>query len=622
MRTIRQFAILALLSLALSLTACKGVTKRYLDLPPPQSKKIISEKNVMVPMRDGIKLATDIYRPASDGKFPVILVRIPYDKKTMEMVGQVFAQQGYVCVIQDCRGTFHSEGVIFFPLFKEADDGMDTTEWVAKQPWFSGKMGAWGGSYFGYTQWAMAPDNRYLKAFYPLITTPNMADMMYVGGALQYELAAGWSSAVGHQSGTRRTPTKEYQKLAILNLPLQPPALDLKRLALNIDNPAIFKEMMGVDVPSPLNPKKIPANLVKTLNTKVVEAFNYPKLILAQQAWTFGDDYKRVSAPAMSVGGWYDLFIKTQLADFNKLITVGRGDAKKSKLVIGPWGHGTAKNFLTKGDESVSMKGMVREFARIQWFDYWLKGKQNGVLDGPPIRIYVMGRNEWRNENEWPLARTKYVKYYIHSKGKARSATGDGSLDANAPTDAEPTDLFDYDPKNPVPTTGGSNLLESVGPAHQGKVESRPDVTVYTSAALDDDTEVTGPITATLYAASSAVDTDFTVKLVDVFPNGDAVNIQDGIVRARFRDSLTEPSLIAPGKMYKYTMDLWATSYVFLKGHRIRVDISSSNFPRFEANSNMGGQGGEFASIIAHQTIYHDAEHPTFIILPVIPNKK
>lgn len=621
MKNFKTVITCMVLALALSLSACKGITKRYLDLPPPESKKIISEKNVMVPMRDGIKLATDIYRPAKDGKFPVILIRLPYDKKTMEMVGKVFAQQGYVCITQDCRGTFRSEGIIFFPLFKEADDGMDTTEWVAKQPWFSGKMGAWGGSYFGYTQWAMAPDNKYLKAFYPLITTPNMADMMYVGGALQYELAAGWSSAVGHQAGKRRLPSKDYLNLSIYNLPLQPPAIDLKRFAMNIDNPAIFKEMMGVEVPAQLDPKNIPPDLIQALNAKVIAAFNYPKLVLPNEAWTFGDNYKRVSAAAMSVGGWYDLFTKTQLADFNKLLTEGKGDAKKSKIIIGPWGHGNAKNFITEGDPSVSTKGMVREFANIQWFDYWLKDKQNGILDGPPIRIYVMGRNVWRTENEWPLARTQYTKYYIHSKGKARVADGDGTLDINTPA-AEQADKFDYDPKNPVPTAGGSNLLTQVGPAYQYEVEKRPDVLVYTSAVFKEDIEVTGPITVTLYAASSAIDTDFTAKLVDVFPDGKAVNIQDGIIRVRYRDSLTDPSFIEPGKVYKLTIDLWATSYVFMKGHRIRVDISSSNFPRFEPNSNMGGQGGENASLVAHQTIYHDAEHQSFIILPIIPNKK
>jgi hypothetical protein len=261
---------------------------------------------------------------------------------------------------------------------------------------------------------------------------------------------------------------------------------------------------------------------------------------------------------------------------------------------------------------------MIKDFMVFDWFDRWLRGEDNGVEQEAPILLYVIGKNEWRREQEWPLARTKYTDYYLHSNGQANRRAGDGAISTVAPQE-ESTDKFVYDPLNPVPTHGGNNLLESVGALDQKKIEERPDVLVYTTPALTEAVEATGPITVTLYAASSTRDTDFTAKLCDVYPDGRSLNLADGIIRARYRESLTAPSLIEPGKIYEYRIDLWATSNLFRQGHKIRVQVSSSNFPRFDRNANAGGEGGKNNVLKAEQTIYHDAAHPSHITLPVIP---
>jgi uncharacterized protein len=260
---------------------------------------------------------------------------------------------------------------------------------------------------------------------------------------------------------------------------------------------------------------------------------------------------------------------------------------------------------------------------QLRWFDYWLKGVENGVMEEPPVRIFVMGDNRWRSENEWPLARTQYKRFYLHSGGAANSLAGDGILTPEAPSE-EPVDAFVYDPRNPVPTRGGGlccwQSALPPGPYDQREVESRPDVLVYTTTILDDDVEITGPLEVHLWAATSAPDTDFTAKLVDVGPCGYPRNIQDGIIRARYRNSLTQAEPIQPGEIYEYTIDLGATSNVFKAGHRIRLEISSSNFPRFDRNLNTGHSIGNDTDMRrALQTVLHNAECPSNIVLPIIP---
>jgi len=296
------------------------------------------------------------------------------------------------------------------------------------------------------------------------------------------------------------------------------------------------------------------------------------------------------------------------------------------KLVIGPWYHTLPLgNVVGDADYGFLSHAFVADLdgLHIKWFDYWLKGKHNGILEEPPVRIFVMGENTWRNENEWPLARTQYTKYYFHSHGKANSLRGDGLLSPESPR-SEPADVYVSDPRNPVPTRGGAvtgwPAAMPGGAFDQREIEERTDVLVYTSPVLEQDVEVTGPIHVTLYAASGAVDTDFTAKLVDVGPDGYACNLTDGIIRGRYRESTTQAKLLTPGEVYAYTIDLWATSNVFKAGHRIRVEIASANFPRFDRNPQTGEGAAEASQLApALQCVFHDDVRASHIVLPIIP---
>ena len=346
-------------------------------------------------------------------------------------------------------------------------------------------------------------------------------------------------------------------------------------------------------------------------------------------------DYNKVSVPILSVDGWYDIFLRGALQDDVQVRKVGAPAARSGKrLVVGPWAHSTGNrvaltngraggappNPMDFGDDAVVDFNMVY----LRWFDHWLKGIDNGVGTDAPVQIFVMGENRWRNENEWPLARTKYTNYYIRSGGRANSASGDGVLSPEPPKGSG-TDSFSYNPADPVPSMGGNVCCSDVpaGPWDQRSVERRDDVLVYTTPEMKEPMEITGPIAMKLFAATSARDTDWTAKLVDVHPDGFAQNIQSGIVRARYRDGAgagKSAQPIEPGKVYEYTIDLWATSHVVLPGHRLRLEVSSSDFPRFDRNLNSGADPGtDTQMVIARQTIYHDARHPSHVVLPLIP---
>ncbi len=628
----RRFSVLVFswLILGLGFGGCYRVAGRVLEIGPPEARVTV-EKDVMVKMRDGIHLATDIFKPDVPGRYPVVLCRLPYGKASMGYVGKLFAQRGYIFVIQDCRACFRSEGDVFIPFVYDNEDGMDTVAWIADQPWFNGKLGTWGGSYFGYTQWAVAADNPYLGCFYPQITSAKLNMLIFTGGAFHYRLATGWSSGVGKQnvgadesgegegsSGMVKefldmvVPGKEKKAAELeggyYNLPLEP-EMDVTWddvAGKPIDELAVelgFYEQ-GEDPP----PDAV---------DQMLELLNYPAFAEYSDPFNFKDRYQQVSAPAFMVSGWFDIFLIGQIQDFVNMRKMSKGNAAEySKIIIGPWGHVTGTHpDAVKGAKTFAM---IKDLMVFDWYDHWLKGEENGIEAGAPIRIYVMGKNIWRDEYEWPLERTQYTDYYLHSNGRANTNNGDGVL-STEPPGMESPDTYTYDPRNPVSTVGGNNLLENVGTKDQTEVEARDDVLVFTSAELKKDLEVTGPIRMILYASSSAVDTDFMAKLCDVYPDGTSWNIQDGAIRARYRESYEDPSLIDPGEIYEYEIDLWATSNCFLKGHRIRVQVSSSNFPRFDRNTNAGGQGGSENIIPAEQTIYHDRDHPSRIILPVIP---
>jgi uncharacterized protein len=329
--------------------------------------------------------------------------------------------------------------------------------------------------------------------------------------------------------------------------------------------------------------------------------------------------------PLLHVSSWYDIFLEGALNAFQTIRQRGGSDLarRNQKLLVGPWAHIRPYTEPTTGgcgDIDFGPEAAIElHHILLRWFDHWLKNIDTGIMQEPPVSIFVMGDNRWRQEHEWPLARTQYTRYYLHGEGSANTRRGDGGLSTVPPED-EPADSYVYDPHDPAPTAGGNTLIIPFGVADQRPVENRPDVLVYTSEPLERELEITGPIQVRLYAASSAVDTDFTAKLVDVRPDGYAQNLQDGIIRARFRTSRAQPSLIRPGQVYQYTIDLWSTSHVLKPGHRLRVDVSSSNFPRFDRNPNTGAPlGADTRLEPARQTVYHSARYPSHIVLPVIP---
>jgi putative CocE/NonD family hydrolase len=429
-----------------------------------------------------------------------------------------------------------------------------------------------------------------IDAMHLTVTSPDMKEVLYTGGELHLMTIYSWSVAMGERKMNLKVAAK----------------------AASLDN---FMETL-------------PLSEADDRAGRDVDYFNHaldPKKIWElYQDVNFDDKYKQVSAPAVFVAGWYDMFSGPQLNDFNKLAEQGGGNAGKSILIVGPWGHGpNGDGTVDYGDEA-GQKDVLGPSHVLDWFDYWLKDVDNGVDEWPRVKIFVMGENVWRDEDEWPLERTQYTKYYIHSGGGANTRDGDGTLSTEPPAKNEPEDRFDYDPLDPVPSLGGNNLGLNLGAYNQSKVEDREDVLCYTTVVLEQDMEVTGPITGIIYAASDAKDTDFTMKLVDVLPDGSPVNIQDGIVRAMYRDNDPEnPTPLTPGAVEKYELDLWATSNVFKAGHKIRVEISSSNFPRFNRNLNTGEPPTTATrSVTAHQTVYHDPGHPSHITLPIIPRDK
>jgi len=335
--------------------------------------------------------------------------------------------------------------------------------------------------------------------------------------------------------------------------------------------------------------------------------------------------HRNISIPMYHVSSWYDIFLKDATIHFNGLRSRAMTPEARGgqRLLLGPWAHLFPYTTPTTGGTGDIDFGpnafMDLHDVQLRWFDYWLKGIDNGIAEESPIRLFVMGTNQWRDEYEWPLARTRYTPYYLHSRGKANTLNGDGILSLEVPGE-EPTDHYRYDPADPVPTNGGNTLIIPVGVKDQREVEGRQDVLVYTGTPQEKPLEVTGPLRVILYASSSALDTDFTAKLVDVRPDGYAQNIADGILRARYRESQSSAKLLAKGEVYELTIDLWATSHVFQAGHQLRLEVSSSNFPRYDRNPNTGHDFGVDAELrTAQQTIFHDNRHSSHLVLPVIP---
>jgi len=559
------------------------------------------ERNVAVKMRDNVTLRADIYRPKADGQFPVLLQRTPYDKNNGVDFGLMAAAQGYVVIFQDVRGRYASEGE-WYTFKNEPNDGYDTIEWAAALPYSNGKVGMFGGSYVGATQMlaAIAPPP-HLAGICPVVTASNYhANWTYQGGAFEQWFDESWTSGLAMNTFDRTLGSSGNAMNGIWKLPLA--------------------EYPLFTFPHPLDDVTSSASLAPYFLDWLAHPSydDYWKQISIEEH--FGD----ITVPALHIAAWYDLFLGGSLRNYEGIKAHGGSDVARrgQRLLVVIGGHSGGGRKIGAVDFGEAADSFNEDEATLQWYDFLFKGAQNEFATGKPVRIFLMGANQWREEDDWPLARAQSTKYFLHSTGKANSLRGDGTLSTATPS-RESTDEYVYDPANPVPTVGGPLCCDSghlaPGPRDQRAVEAREDVLVYSTPAMAQDVEVTGPVRVELYAKSSAVDTDFTAKLVDVGPDGFAQNMTEGIVRARYRDSQEQPALMNPDQVYKFTIDLWATSNVFRKGHILRLEISSSNFPRFDTNLNTG-QDTRLAQgpIAATNTIYHDAQHPTALVLPIV----
>lgn len=600
-------AIIPIVFLVFCMVSCGQNTTKRIDAQQSSrgaKSSILTEKNVMVSMRDGVRLATDLYLPEDLSPAPVLIARTPYNKEGM-LGGNSFdihraVQAGYVVMVQDVRGRYASEGE-FNPHFQETEDGVDAFAWAATQPWSNGELGTFGGSYLGCTQ--LLPARRQppaLRAMAPSITFSDLYEgCLYQGGTkVLHDLMWAVGSII---------PAEIEKRVARGEAPPEHSRLNAVE-ALN-------------EIPLASHP------LIRKYGGFYLDNLAHPT---ADDYWTPASPhagFDQISISALHISGWYDIFLWSTFENYQGIKKRGATEQARQnqRVIIGPWTHMNfsgifpERNFgKTAGSDAIDLTGI-----QLSWFDRWLKGKENERDKEPPATIFVMGIDQWRKEADWPIPDTEYRSYYLHSRGGANTLQGDGALSTEPPED-EPADEYLFDPLNPVPTVGGQVIVpgrNSSGPRDQREVEMREDVLVYSTPVLDSAIEVTGPIELKLFVSSSARDTDFTGKLVDVYPDGRAIILTEGILRARYRNSFTEPELLEPGAVYELHLNLWATSNVFLPSHQIRLEVSSSNFPRFDRNSNTGGviaaeKREQYQS--ATNRIFHDTAHPSHLILPII----
>ena len=553
-----------------------------------------------IPMRDGVTLSADLYFPGAaldsgntggageaPTRWPAILTRTPYLKASEGTLaqGRWFAERGYVFVAMDVRGRGDSDGG-FLPYFNEGRDGYDSIEWIVAQPWSDGAVGTIGGSYLGRIQWLTALERPpHLRAMVvavppsdPFVETPtglpspmHLCWLHYTSGRqLQLMEAVDWEQVYDH-------------------LPL-----------LTMDE-AAGREMR-----------------------KWREEVEHAQLDDYWRPLCYQDKFDQLSVPTLHISGWYDDEQVGTPLNFHGMTTqAATPEARHSqRLLMGPWGHRV--NTTAKLGEVDFGDAALIDLAgeQLAWFDRWLRGVG---ADEPvtPARLFIMGENVWRDEQEWPLARTEWTRYHLRGAGHANSRFGDGALSTETPPAEEPADSYRYDPARPTPFITEATSSQIGGPDDYAAVQRRDDLLVYQSEPLTEAVEVTGPVQMELYAASSAPDTDFTAMLLDVWPSGFAQRLTDGMVRARFREGMAQPSLINPGEVYRYQIDCWNTAHVFREGHRIAMQIASAAFPKYDRNLNTGATLGVTSEMaVAEQTIYHDAAHPSAIILPVIPRDR
>ncbi len=562
----------------------------------------IKETDLEATMRDGTVLRSDVYRPEKQGPFPVLLCRTPYDKGAEKQVdiGPKLAERGYIVVMQDVRGRYASDGE-FKPGFYSADhcdaeDGYDSVEWAAGLPDSTGKVGTFGNSYDGWLQWELGHTRPpHLVTMFPGGITANLLDRELCG-VLRTGRVIDWtinnlSVDTARLLGDRwKAESKE----------------EASRLWVERDRSKWLWYLPLMDIPEEAMPG-MGQHWRRWLADHATDHFK------------FEEKHSEVEVPVLGIAGWYDQQIGI-FKNFTGMIENGRTELARENqhLIIGPWTHTLLDLSRTVGDVDFGADAEKSFFDIADaWFRRWLKEEPSDAAEWEPLQIFVMGSNTWRGEHEWPLARTNFTTYYLHSEGHADMPSGIGGLNTEAPGNESP-DEYDYDPKDPVMT-----LYTPYGqhaPIDQRALDGRRDVMVYATPPLASALEVTGPIVVKLWASSSAKDTDFVAKLIDVWPDGFAQELCHGIVRARYRDSFESPTLIEPGEIYEFTIQVNPTSNLFKAGHSIRLDITSSDFPNFNRNHNTGGDDYREAELqTAKQTVFHDTQHPSRVILPIIP---
>lgn len=574
--------------------------------------------DVPATMRDGTVLRANVYRPddGGSGTYPVLLTRLPYGKDlplgSSAMNPAQAARRGYIVVVQDVRGSFTSEGE-WYPFRYEGQDGVDTVAWAARLPGSNGQVGMYGLSYFGFTQWAAAREGaRELRAISPGITwdTPQNGVMLR-NGVLELGTQGSWTMQVGLDKLVRRNRndpqalghalygmTREYDRLPDAGYAELPVAGFGPLARLGLDGPVTDGVLQRTDAEY-LAPARITGA------------------------------YDTLDIPVFNTGGWYDIFLSGTIHNFQAMQQRGR---QQQYLLIGPWSHGVFDQVIGDINFGFASSGALIDLRgdlitlQLQFFDRYLKGIASNFDSWPTVKYFVMGINTWRNDTVWPPANSREERWYLHSDGHANSRNGDGRLApvSSAGGAGSASDAYLYDPAAPVPTIGGATLMHPVfkaGPRDQRSIEERSDVLVYTSEPVSEPLEVTGPVSVRLTVSTDGPDTDFVARLIDVYPDGRSIPLTDGITRLRYRDGHYESAGVQaePGKVYAIDIDLWATSNVFLPGHSIRLDVTSSNFPRWERNLNTGAPNGQSTEMrVARQHVLHDSEHESFIRLPVM----
>lgn len=563
---------------------------------------LVVEKNVAARMRDGVTLRADVYRPDAPGQFPVLLQRTPYSKASGSDAARALAFRGYVVIVQDSRGRYTSNGTA--RPHDEADDGHDSVEWAAALPYSTGRVGMFGTSYLATTTLQAASRTpRHLRAIQASAAySHRFADLVYQGGAFYLEDGLSWNLG---------------QAADVMRRTLSPDADRDAAVGMTPEQQTLFRQSWLWYVPlkqfDALDLGRFAPGYFEMLDHATDDGYWAASNIAAR--------FDQFDVPGLHIVGWYDVFARSTIANFSGLRARAKTErARRSqRLIVGFWPHAQPGPRETKaGDVDFGPDAAIDLSAiRAQWFSCWLKDTACNAFDGPPIRLFVMGENRWRSEHEWPLARARATSYYLHSGGGANTSGGDGRLNTQAPQ-MELPDRFVYDPWDPVPT--GPARAYSRLPADQRPTEARHDVLVYTTEALTEAVEVTGPISLVLWVATSAPDTDFTGKVVDVAPDGTARLLTDGILRTRYRQSNRRLELMQPDTPAELTIDIGVTSNVFKAGHRIRLEVSSSNFPRWDRNPNTGGVVSEESRLVrARQTVFHEMARPSRLVLPIIP---